>query len=316
VHPEGAWLGLSLTRCGRRRLCASVWVAVAILPPAACATSLPLAWPDERRAWQAEGSPGDLSRLARLPGPASAVAFVPQGFSTPQGRLPYRLLSPAGPERPQARWPLVVVLHGSGALGTDNIAQMDAFARSWADADLAARFPAFVVVPQFAARGADYGPGPDGPRVARPGPALPALVALVDDLCRRLAVDRTRVYVVGFSLGASTSLQALLATPARFAAAVALAPVPPARASAARAVQAPMWLVAGSADTLNPLAASRRWVEAVRAAGGRAHVVTYTGMGHDIPADMIFAEDWRRWLFSQRQADPAPGAPQGAARRR
>ena len=63
--------------------------------------------------------------------------------------LPYRLLPPPTPPPPGTRVPLVLVLHGSGEIGTDNRAQLTPLALAWARDEARARDGAFVVVPQM-----------------------------------------------------------------------------------------------------------------------------------------------------------------------
>lgn len=212
-------------------------------------------------------------------------------------RLPYRLMSPAATSE---RLPLVIVLHGSGAIGTDNTAQIGAFAKGWALPDVVARFPAYVAVPQVAVRSADYGPDDDGLPASHPGASLPAVLDLVETLVRTLPVDPSRVYVVGFSMGGSAALNALLIEPERFAAAVAFSPVPPSRALAGKVSGLPVLLVHGDADDENPYPSDRAWAEALAKAGGHPRFIVYAGMEHRTPPDMLAWDDsWRTWLFAQ-----------------
>src|SRR5690606_29138871 len=70
--------------------------------------------------------------------------------------LPYRLLSPLRVE-PGKQYPLVVHFHNSGAIGSDNRAQIerDVAARAWALPHTRLRHAAFVLVPQFSERSAE-----------------------------------------------------------------------------------------------------------------------------------------------------------------
>lgn len=230
---------------------------------------------------------------------ADGAAFSRETHVAKDGTvLPYRLLRPGT----RGRAPLVLVLHGSGAIGTDNTAQLGAFAKAWAQPDVAGKFPAYVVAPQVPTRSADYAPGADGLLASRPGLSLPAVLDLVETLTRDLPVDRSRIYVVGFSMGGSAALNALLAEPERFAAAVAFAPAPPPRDRAGEVADVPMLLIHGTADDENPIAPDRAWAEAVARAGGRPRFIAYEGMDHRVPADMLVGDDgWRTWLFSQRR---------------
>lgn len=228
------------------------------------------------------------------------AAFGAETFQGPSGRpLPYRRLTP--PAKPGARYPLVLVLHGSGAIGTDNKAQLGAFAAAWAEPAFAAAHPAIVVVPQVPVRSADYQPGADGLLASRPGGSLADVLALVDHLAKDPAVDPRRIYVAGFSMGGSAALNALVQRPKRFAAAVAFAPVPPPRDLAAKAAHISVLLVHGDQDDENPLEPDRAWAAALAQAGGRPRLIIREGMGHKVPPDMLTDGAWRAWLLSHRR---------------
>ena len=61
----------------------------------------------------------------------------------------------------------------------------------------------------------------------------------------------------------------------------------------------------GDADTENPFAASRAWFESMKTRGAAAlEFRTYPGVQHEIPAELLTAMWWRKWLFSQRLCSP------------
>ena len=97
----------------------------------------------------------DVPPLDRTPAASiTADDFASGSFTASDGTvLPYRLLAPASME-PGRRYPLVVQFHGSGAIGSDNRAQIegDLAARAWAVPALRARYPAFVLVRSESAR--------------------------------------------------------------------------------------------------------------------------------------------------------------------
>lgn len=229
---------------------------------------------------------------------APATAFAADAFTAPDGTvLPFRLRSPA--VSPGDTLPLVVLLHGAGSMGRDNAAQLSADIKAWAEPAIADRFRAHVVAPQFAARSADYAPDADGELAARPGAPFSAVLALIEHLKERLPVDRSRVYVVGFSMGASTALLAAAREPERFAGIVSFSGVGPERRLAPAAARTPVLFVHGTADTQNPFGSARAWAEALAAAGGRPLFLALEGMGHEVPPDAALAPDWREWLFAQ-----------------
>ncbi|WP_159107084.1 alpha/beta fold hydrolase [Azospirillum sp. B4] len=256
--------------------------------------------------------PDDLKALDEVIKAPLSDDFVAKSYTAPDGRtVPYRLLAPAlvAAQPAAARLPLVVVLHGSGSIGQDNTGQMTGFAKAWSLPPLRQRFPAYVVAPQVDVRSADYAPGSGGRLASHPGASLPAVLALVDDLAGRLPIDPARIYVVGFSMGASAALDALVARPGRFAAAVAFSAVPPDRDQAAAVAGVPTMLVHGDKDTENPFDNDHAWAEAVAQAGGGPIFVRYQGMEHRVPPDMVLAPGWRDWLFAQRLKPSGPPAP-------
>ena len=216
-----------------------------------------------------------------------ASQFTAGSFTSRNGMtIPYRILGhPAG----SAPLPLVFVLHGSGAMGTNNRSQLGPFGASWAN--VAGR--AIVVVPQVASRSANYRRGKDGLPESMPGPSFVALLELIDARMADAGVDRARVHLVGFSMGGSAALQVALHRPGSFASVVSFSPVPPPRSQATALARQELTLVHGDADTENPFAADAAWVEALRGAGGQPHFVVYRGMGHQVPDDMLHAADWR-----------------------
>lgn len=216
--------------------------------------------------------------------------------------LPYRLLAPASVQ-PGRRYPLVVQFHGSAAIGGDNRAQIDRdlAARAWAIPAVRTRHPAFVLVPQFPVRSANYD-DPATPNVAFTGAPLRAALELVDSIAARDAVDAQRIYASGFSMGGSTTMLALLARPDLFAAAMTMGAIAPDRAEAAKLKTTPLLMLHGDADTENPIGSDREMVAAIRAAGGkRAWLREYAGLAHQPPGDAVPGDWWRDWLFAQHR---------------
>ena len=217
--------------------------------------------------------------------------------------LPYRLLAPARLE-PGRRYPLVVQFHNSGAIGRDNRAQIEAdiSARAWALPTIRARHPAFVLVPQFPVRSADYD-DPRAPRSAHAGPPLEAALAMVAAIANEHPIDPDRIYASGFSMGGSTTWLAALERPGLFAAAVPIGAIAPDRRLAGKLTALPLLVLHGDQDDENPIQSDRDMVAAIRSAGGRqARLREYAGLAHQPPGDLIPGHWWRDWLFAQRRA--------------
>lgn len=235
------------------------------------------------------------------------AAFRPGQFRAADGTtLPYRMLSPAELTAGM-RYPLVLVLHGSGAIGTDNSSQLNRFAVGWAEPALRTRFPAFVVAPQFSARSADYSESKaDALLASQAGAPLGTALELVDQLVRSNPIDPQRIYVVGFSMGASAGWHSLLLRPDLFAGAVLISGVPPERSVAAQLAKTPVLITHGNADPENPFPPDRAMFAALQAIdGNKARFREYDNLPHAVPADMLATDPagdwWRVWLFAQHR---------------
>ena len=184
-------------------------------------------------------------------------------------------------------------------MGSDNEGQMGPFARSWAQVVADASDPPIVVVPQVSQRSADYVMCNDLPCMSKPGPSFGSLLQLFDRFAADRRVNRRRIYVVGFSMGASAALQLALARPRRIAGIVAFAPVPPPTTGIRELGPLQLAVIHGSVDTENPYAVMRSWIRRSEAAGGVVRLCVRNGLGHQVPDDMLRDTRWRRELLSK-----------------
>ena len=164
--------------------------------------------------------------------------------STAGSTLRYRLLKPSKLE-PGKVYPLVVQLHGSGGIGTDNLSQLERMAKSWAMPELRKRYQAFILIPQFPIRSANYGPAaPD--QFAISSPALQDAVELVKEFSSANPIDPTRIYATGFSMGGSASWLLPVLAPDLFAAIVPISGVAPKSEQAKDFLDLPVYAVHGT----------------------------------------------------------------------
>ena len=207
--------------------------------------------------------------------------------------LHYRLRRPAQQGR---RAPLVMFLHGSGQVGTDNLAQVLSSRGATGVLD---HEDAYVVAPQAPAvfdafDSYDEATGTGGGIHWQSRNRRRLLAALVRDLIRRNpGVDRQRVYVVGLSRGAEGALALLLDEPDLFAGAL-LASGREAgtiewmsgRATSTMlrpALKIPLWFFHATQDTVSPVDGSRINVKILRELGHRD--LRYTEVSYQSPGD-------------------------------
>jgi poly(3-hydroxybutyrate) depolymerase len=239
-----------------------------------------------------------LADIQRLPaGGWQAGSFT----GSVGGEIRYRLLPPENP-RPGRRYPLVVVFHGSGEIGADNEAQLTRFAKAWARPSVRRAYPAYVLAPQMPERSANYTAGPESAtRASVPGRPLFAALELIDRLRAELPVDSSRVYAMGFSMGASTTFAALALRPELFAAAIPVAGVPDA-AQAAAVARTPVWIIHGNSDEENPIGPDRAFVPVLTAMpGARVTFWEYDAGEHRVPADLLTSDAFPLWLWAHRK---------------
>lgn len=216
--------------------------------------------------------------------------------------LPYRLLVPKG-YKPGTAWPLIVWLHGSGEIGTDNTSPLRALDKTLlTDAD---NCPAFVLVPQCPPRSSwlaiGYNKVPD---ITEPSRIVAATVA---DLCKEFGLDGRRIYLGGFSMGGCGTWELLTRYPDLFAAAFPIAGPPgygkpgerPGLAVVVKHI--PLWVFHGDKDGVAPVAGSRAIVAALKEAGGDVKYTEYPGGGHECFGTLRDPK-LVEWLLTQKRS--------------
>ena len=219
--------------------------------------------------------------------------------------MPYRLFRPNAP----GRLPLVVYLHGSGGLGTDNVKQMglgNIFGtRVWALPENQTAFPCYVVAPQTDRGWVRYGDPSPGDSVARVVPGLGdgARVAfeLIDALAKEFPIDRQRIYLTGQSMGGAGTWHMIAQRPKFFAAAV-ICCGGACLDDAAAAARTALWNFHGDTDDTVPVTVSRDRIAALRKAGGHPLSTEYAGVGHNVWQWAYTEPSLVRWVFSKRRS--------------
>ncbi len=225
----------------------------------------------------------------------------------------YRVLLPKNRD-PNAKIPVMLYLHGSGARGDDNYAQADAFSSTIEP--VRDKLDFIVVLPQCG----------DGTFWSSSEMADYSLAAL-DQAVKEFNGDVDRMYLAGFSLGGYGVWQIAAAYPGKFAALVPVAggvvgyrPVEPRdRAAILPAVgtmldspepykaianaigQTSVWVFHGAKDDAVPVDFSRRIVKALDDAGNKNVKYTeYADGGHIIIGNAFHEPGFFEWLAEQR----------------
>jgi predicted peptidase len=215
----------------------------------------------------------------------------------------------------QTKWPVIVSLHGNGDQGSDGMYQTNA-AFAVRIRDNRKPFPAIVVFPQ----------GKVGTRWLYPE-MQELVLAELDRTIAEFHIDATRVYLTGYSMGATGSYRLAYKWPARFAALVTVAgrvepgagyaaieietdrrtnafvTAPDPFAALAAGIQhIPIWIVHGDADEQVPVAQSRQLVSALQHARADVRYTELPGVTHSgVPSRAYADSTLVRWLLAQHR---------------
>ncbi|GIV85483.1 MAG: hypothetical protein KatS3mg052_2490 [Candidatus Roseilinea sp.] len=208
-------------------------------------------------------------------------------------QLNYLLFVPASYGRdPQAKWPLLVFLHGSREVGRDISRLRRAILPQIVEEN--PEFPFIVVSPQSPTRQHGW------------YPSLDAIEALLDMLQTELAVDPDRIYLTGLSMGGYGAWALAMDAPDRFA---AIAPVVGGYFYSARQLCAlkdkPIWVFGAQLDRNVPLRESERVVNALRSCGGNPRFTVFENADHDRGWELAYrTTELFEWLLRQQRGQP------------
>lgn len=237
---------------------------------------------------------------------AAKTHTAPREFALADGRVfRYRLAEKASEDG--SKIPLVLFLHGAGERGTNNVAQLYHGVGElvcWLDAhEKGYRLVAGQVPDRKRWVEVDWNAKKhDMP--AEPSETMALLLAFLDGQLADPAVDASRVYVTGISMGGYGTWDILCRRPDVFAAAMPICGGGDV-AQAAKIAKVPIWAFHGSADGAVPVSRSRDMVSALWKAGSNAHYREYPDAGHNVWTATYGDEAVLDWFFRQTKS-PAP----------
>ncbi|MEJ5056543.1 carboxylesterase family protein [Sphingobacterium sp. MYb382] len=212
--------------------------------------------------------------------------------------LPYRLLLPKNYKKGE-KYPLVITLHNSSRIGNDNEKQLEHLAKIWTRPEIYSTYNALVVVPQFNERSSLYDKDANGILVSKASDDVQLVLDLLSELEHDYRIDRAKVYLVGYSMGASTAQNLMNMAPNKFTGIVSIAAVPDFSNLTAWKVKR-ILLVHGEKDTDNPYQGSEELFAKLK---GRKNVTfkTYTNLNHaTITIPFLLNDEIPNWLFKKR----------------
>lgn len=222
--------------------------------------------------------------------------------------MPYRYYFPTDYDKNGDKtYSVLIFLHGAGERGTNNLAPLTANVTLFKT--LIDRNDCIIIAPQCAADyrwvEKDWGLGSYVMDEVT-SPMLSAAMALLKETMENEAVDPSRVYAVGLSMGAFGVWDMLVREPELFAAAVPSEGAgDPSKAELL--VNIPIWAFHGDEDISVPVSGSREMVAAIESAGGKnIKYSEYAGRGHGVWNTVWEMPEFYEWLFSQINESKLP----------
>ena len=232
-----------------------------------------------------------------------APSFKSGKFQDGNGNvLPYRFFDTTGQGK-QAKYPLVLYLHGEKGFGTDNNAQLTATecAAIWVEPDHLAKNPTYVLAPQAP-------PGSDWTK----DPVYTDVLSLLHQFVKNHpSVDPNRIYIVGFSAGATGLWNMVLKNPDLFAAAMPISGNANKFQGDTRAFDAiknlPVLVIHSYDDPISPINNAENVIAALRLAGNRTvnYATSLWAMGSVHPPHAAWKPAFHHyeviynWMFQQ-----------------
>ena len=216
--------------------------------------------------------------------------------------LPYRIYYPTDSQNSGQTYPLVLYYHGAGEVGTDNTVHVN---RNALIERLVALNQAIVLAPQcregYKWVNTPWSDGSYDSTSIKPSLYLDASIALLYEIIRSGAVDESRVYAAGISMGGYATWNVMMEHPEVFAAVIPICgAADPERA--AEVLDVAVWAFHGENDRTVPVSGSREMIEAIRDLGGtKVRYTEYEGKGHNCWQDAFAEPELTDWLFSQRK---------------
>lgn len=234
---------------------------------------------------------------------AQTERFEARQYIADGDTLNYRIAFPD--YNPSETYPVVLFLHGAGERGNDNEAQLKWGVQNFVTDQVMMAHSAIVIAPQCPANSQwsnfEGDRQKEPPTLAgQPARPLEMTMQVLDQVIENSAVDTTRIYITGLSMGGFGTWDALARWPERFAAAVPVcgggAP-----STVEQMVDIPIWAFHGAQDATVPPELSREMIHALQEVGAKPGYTEYPGVGHFSWIQAYSDPYMMDWLFSQQK---------------
>ncbi len=230
-------------------------------------------------------------------------AYLYKTYKAKNFDLPYRLIYPSANQK---KYPMLIFLHGSGERGTDNESQL-VHGSKWLQKNLD-KYPAIAIFPQCPTNdfwsSVSITTNANGERkfsytdAAEPTQSMAALMGLIKDLSDKPYIDKSKIYVMGLSMGGMATFELLWRMPGTFAAAAPICGGGVEGKAKEMAKTNAIWIFHGDKDSAVPVADSRTMNAAISKYSKNVKYTEYPGVDHN-SWDNVFQEpDFFKWMFN------------------
>jgi predicted peptidase len=230
-------------------------------------------------------------------------------FQSAGNTLPYRLLYPDNYDKTK-KYPLILLLHGGGERGNDNEKQLTHGAKLFLKDENRKAFPAIILIPQcpedsyWAAVNIDRTTQPfkiSFDYTAPPQWPLVAANELVKKIANEEAVDKSRIYISGLSMGAMGTFESVYRYPDLYAAALPICGGGDTKVIDKRVKKTAFWIFHGADDSVVDVKLSREMLTKLKSLKAENKYTEYPGVNHN-SWDNAFAEpEFLSWMFAHKK---------------
>ena len=232
--------------------------------------------------------------------------YIAKSFTASSGQsVDYRELKPENLINGK-KYPLIIFMHGAGERGSDNCSQLLHGSQMFLNPVNRAEYPSYVIFPQCPKD--KYWSLSQRPNIKteklkadkEPTMLVKALKELIDSYLENPSVDKSRVYIMGLSMGAIATFDMVWRYPEIFAAAIPICGA--ADTEKIIHIKGVKWRIYhGDADNAVPVECSRDAYKALKSAGADVEYFAFPGCKH-VSWYLAFNQpDFMDWLYSQRK---------------
>lgn len=226
--------------------------------------------------------------------------YSKESFTDDKGTtLPYRLYDPhMGKGRP-----LLVFLHGAGERGTDNEKTLNGVSPFAPEHNIELeKYGSYLLAPQCPLEkqwvNTPWANGSFDRSAVKISDELYAAKALIDHIVEKFDIDRSRIYIIGCSMGGFGTWDMISRFPHYFKAALPICGASDPRDTKPLA-DTPIWTFHGDSDPTVPVNGTREIYESLKSAGGDIIYTEIKGCGHAAWSYVYNSQCVFDWLFSR-----------------